>query len=274
MADPANPTPEGGATATPTPEPVTPTGTVQPGSEAGQSAPTEESFTKFDVNTLPPQLRSMHDNMLRDYKSKTTQLAEERKKYEGYDAYKQKAEQFEQISANQEFVKRWNEFVQEQNTKGDPQDPTQAKLQEFEKQLQEERKARVEREMSEVVDAFSNAKDEKGELVNSDFNSLNEIAVGKNSQGDEYSLLRTCIELSEGKTSQERLANGYKNAKAIRDKIFEEGRKHGMGKMLSKVRNGTEPPTVTSDKTVFNGDPTKISVREARELALKGVVVK
>jgi hypothetical protein len=274
-----NPTPGSDSAANPSPEPTQSTGTVQPSGQADgrQSAPTEESFTNLDPNTLPPQLKAAYNSMLRDYKTKTTEIAEQRKKYSDYDTHKQRSELYEQLASQEEFVKQWNEHVQKQNGQvnqnGQEQDPIQAKIQAIEKQLNEEKSVRQERELADVVDSFSTAKDDKGVLLNPDFDILNNIVVGKNAQGEEYSLLRTSIEFAQGATPQERLANGYKNAKAIRDQIIEEGRKQGMGKMLSKVRNSTEAPTITSDKQVFNGDPKNLSVREARELAEKGMRV-
>lgn len=273
MSEFQNPTPTGDTAANPSQEPAQSTGTVKPSGQAnGQSAPADEGFTKLDPNTLPPQLRSAYDNMLRDYKEKTTRLSEERKKYEGFDTFKQKAELYEQIASQQEFVQQWNDFVQKrsgqsgQQNAGDPTTELKAKLEQIESKLQQS-------ELSEVVESFSSAKDDKGELLNPDFDALNSVTLGKNQQGEEFSLLRACIELSPGNSPQERLANGYKAAKTIRDQIIEEGRKQGMGRMLSKVRNSTEAPTITNDKQSFNGDPKNLSVREARELAEKGVKV-
>ena len=78
MEDLTNSNPENGSSATMTTSPEATTGTVQANGDAGQSqgAPIEETFTKVDVNTLPPQLRESYNNMLRDYKQKTTQIAE------------------------------------------------------------------------------------------------------------------------------------------------------------------------------------------------------
>lgn len=252
-------------------------GNIQPTGEAGQGATGSESFLPqgVDHNTLPPVLRAELDRinkeMVRGFTAKTQELAEERKKYEGYDTFKQKAELYEQFATNPEFIKRWNGFVEESNGKNgqaqeDPTAAIKAEIAEVKQQMQV-------RELSEFADAFASAKDEKGQLLNPDFDMLGGLQLGKNSDGDEYSLLRACVELSQGKTPQEKLTAGYKAAKQIRDQIFEEGRKHGMGKMLSKVRNSTEAPTISSDKGSFTGDPKKLSVREARELAERGVVV-
>lgn len=261
-------------------------GNIQSGGEARQSATATETFVPqgMNVNTLPPAVRAemerVNNEMVRGFTAKTQKLAEEAKKYEGYDAFKQKAEFYDQFSAQDEFVKRWNDYVEEVNArkngvqKADSSDPVHAKLAEFEKQLQAERLARQESEVMTFVDAFSNAKDEKGAPLHPDFEALSEYTLGASKEAGEYSLLRACIELAGGNTPQERVSAGYKIAKGIRDQLLEEGRKQGMGRMLSKVRNSTEAPTISSDKTSFNGDAKKLSVREARELAEKGVVVR
>lgn len=276
MTDFPNPT-QAAPAATPTAEPApTQTSTVQPSGQANgvQGAPTEETFTKLDVNTLPPQLKQAYDSMLRDYKTKTTEIAEQRKKYDGYDAYKQKAELLEKLQTNQDFVRMWNEHVQRTGQApkaGDPANTSklEQKLQEIEAKLQQS-------EVEGMVKTFREMKDEKGEPMNPDFDALQGIDLGTTANGDKYNLMRACVELAQGNTDQEKLANGYKAAKAIRDQIFEEGRKHGMGKMLTRVRQSTEAPGgVSTDKTTISKDDAKnLSVKEARELAQKGVVVR
>lgn len=271
MTDLPNPT-QAAPAATPATEPATTvTSTVQPGSQAtgAQSAPTEETFTKLDVNTLPPQLRKSYDDMLRDYKEKTAKLSEERKKYEGYDTYRQKAEHLDRLQANQDFVRLWNEHVQKAAAaeKGGQPDPQlEAKVQEIEAKLQRA-------EIDGMVKTFREMKDDKGEPLHPDFDALMGIDLGTTANGDKYNLIRACVELAQGSTDQEKLSNGYKAAKAIRDQIFEEGRKSGMGRMLAKARNSTEMPTLSTDKNSFNGDSKRLSAKEARELAEKGVRV-
>src|SRR5882724_9055989 len=84
----ASPTPET-QTATPgaSQEPVSSgSGTVQTnGSEAPATAPSEDSFYSGDPNSLPPELKQAYTNMLKDYKQKTTSIADVRKKAEAYD---------------------------------------------------------------------------------------------------------------------------------------------------------------------------------------------
>ena len=280
MTDLSNASPAQASAASPAMgTPASSSGTIQPTGEAGQSATSTENFIPhgMDLNTLPPaaraELERINKEMVRGFTAKTQKLAEDTKKYEGFDAFKQKAELYEQFAAQEDFVRQWNEHVHKQSGQNgqagqnDPNAEMRAKLQEIESKMQQS-------ELTQIVEAFSETQDEKGQLMNPDFDALNNVTLGKTQQGEEFSLLRACIELSEGNSPQEKLANGYKSAKMIRDQILEEGRKQGMGKMLSKVRNSTEAPSpITSDKQSFNGDAKKLSVREARELAEKGVLV-
>lgn len=256
---------------------ATTNGTTQPTGEARHGATESENFVPqgTDLNTMPPaaraELERINKEMVRGWTAKTQKLADEHKKYEGYDTYRQKAERLEQLQANQDFVRLWNEHVQKTGSAqraGDPANTSklEQKLQEIETKMQQS-------EIEGMVKTFREMKDDKGEPMHPDFESLNTIGLGKTSQGDDYSLLRACVELSQGNSDQEKLANGYKAAKAIRDQIYEEGRKSGMGKMLARVRNSTNEPTLSTDKTSFNGEAKKLSAREARELAEKGVRV-
>src|SRR6266850_4336901 len=112
-----------GTTVIATPEVSAPigssSGTVPVSSDAGngQSASADESFTRIDPNTLPPQLRTAYNNMLTDYKQKTTSLAERIKQEtaKAAEAYRQKADFYDQFSGQEEFVKQWNSYVQKVN---------------------------------------------------------------------------------------------------------------------------------------------------------------
>lgn len=100
MADSPTPSPEA---ATPETAPAEGEGTAESGGEAKeQGAP---SFTHVDPNTLSPELRGTYDNMLRDYKSKTGELAEQRK---GLTDSQEKARLYDEISKDEAFVSYWN----------------------------------------------------------------------------------------------------------------------------------------------------------------------
>jgi len=128
-------------------------------------------------------------------------------------------------------------------------------------------------ELSKVTDSFAEAVNEKGEKIHPDFDRLNEFVIGKANGSEEYSLLRACIELSPGKSPQERLTMGYKAAKELHDKIFEEGKKAGMGRVQAKVLNGTNPPSLSSGDVLSVTDKKPKNAREALAMARRGQVV-
>lgn len=67
---------------------VTPDGSAQE-QPTGQPATPDpaDSFTGIDPNALPDELKPLYNSMLRDYRSKTEQVAEERKRFEALDQF-------------------------------------------------------------------------------------------------------------------------------------------------------------------------------------------
>lgn len=272
-----NPVPD--AADNPTSEPVSSeNGTGQTDGQAQGAAPAE-LFKGIDPNRLPPEIKQHYDSMLRDYREKTARLAETIKAEvaKSIDPYKSKAEQYDQIAAQEEFVKQWNEYAQRsQNQNQNPQDPTDPVLKQMKSQLDEMNRKIQMNEMSEITEAFAEAVNEKGEKIHPEFDTLNDIVIGKisNSGNEEpFSLLRAAVELAGGATPQEKLANGYKAAKAAHDAIFELGKKAGMGRIQSKVANGTQPASHSLGDTLSVTDKRPKNAREALELARKGVMV-
>ena len=253
--------------------------------EATQSATTSDSFIPegVDINTLPPNVRAIVDkinkDMVRGFTEKTTKLSDTIKSEaaKASEAYKSKADLYEQISSQEEFVKQWNEYVQKVNTT--PQNPQDSQMNTETLQLKsqlEEIKQKIElTELNQVTDAFAEAMDEKGEKLHPEFDKLNDIVIGALNQGqeaEEYSLLRAHIELAPGNTPQEKLVNGYKTAKATYDGIFEEGRKAGMGRLEKKVLNGTQPPS-NSGSGMSTTEKKPKDAYEALEMAKRGIMV-
>lgn len=95
-----------------------------PPSDAGQAAaePTqsdesaaqtiEDSFTSLDPTTLPPEAKPFYDSMLKDYRSKTAEIADLRGNAPDWQA---KADAFDGLMANDGFVKLLNAVEQAQN---------------------------------------------------------------------------------------------------------------------------------------------------------------
>lgn len=217
------------------------------GQPDGQTGHVDDLFKGIDPQKLPPELRPHLDNMVRTYREKTEKLSETLKSEvaKATEAYRQKAEFYDQVSQQEEFVKQWNEFVQKssQPQNGAEQDQP---LQRFEQQLQEVKMELQKSKALEVVNAFADAVNEKGEKLHPDFEKMSGIKLGTHTQAGDYDLLRTAIELAPGATPAEKMENGYKAAKAVYDSIFEEGKKAGMGRVQNKARNGTFAPSGAS----------------------------
>ena len=227
------------------------------GNANGQSATGSESFVprNVDLNTLPPQVRAYVDEvnkqMVRGFTEKTTKLSETVKSEtaKAVEAYRQKAEFYDQIAQQEEFVRMWNDHVQKASNPSPNTYPTQQKLQQMEqKQAEIEMKVRT-AETLEVINAFAEAKNEKGEKLHPDFDKLSAFKIGTHQKSGEYDLLRAAIELAPGNSPHQKMENGYKAAKATYDAIFEEGKKAGMGRVQQRAQNGSFAPTGTTNAT-------------------------
>lgn len=223
--------------------------TAQPaGQVAGQSAPGEEIFKGMDPTKLPPELRTHYDNMLRDYRDKTGKLSENIKTQvtKATEQYRKDAELFRQLSGQDEFVKQWNDYVQKATTQQQQSQAVQGLPPEVQERLQkvDMLAQKVERaDALESINAFADAVDDKGAKLHPDFDKYAEVTLGTHAQAGEYSLLRASMELATGNSIQEKMENGYKLAKATYDRIFEEGKKAGMGRLQTKAKSGSFAPS-------------------------------
>lgn len=246
--------------------------TDQAGRQAQGGAPTEKDLFKgTDPNKLPPEIRGHYDSMLKDYRDKTAKLSETIKSEvsKAVSQYRQKADEYDTITSQDEFVSKWNEYVNSLNTAREDKDP---KLAAFEDRIREMERKEELREMEKLTDAFASAVDDKGQKVNGNFDRLNDIVIGKSGEND-YSLLRACIELSGEKTPERKLSKGYQMANRIFTDIFELGRKAGIGRIQEKVMNGTQPPSNADGIDVSFTEKRPRSAREAMAMARRGQVV-
>lgn len=248
--------------------------------QAPGATPGDDLFKGVDPNRLSPELKQSYDSMLRDYREKTTKLSETTKSevQKATEAYRQKAEHYDQIAREESFVKQWNEYVQKaQSVQANGQEAnSNPELAQMKATLNEMTQKIQMSELSQVTDSFAEAVNEKGEKMHPDFDQLNGMSIGQlNSNGkqENFSLLRACIELSTGKTPQERLANGYKSAKALRDSIFDEGKKAGMGRLQQKIQNGSLPPSNAAGEVLSVTDKRPKTAHEALAMARRGQVV-
>lgn len=268
--------PSAGATDNQGTEPdVTSAGTGTDVGQASGGAP-DDIFKGIDPKSLPPQAKPFYDSMLKEFRDKTGRLSETVKSQVEKEvaSYRDKASQYEQIAAQEDFVKQWNEYVQKtQAQTGAPPKDGDPVMAEMKAQLQEMNQKIQMNELSQVTEAFAEAVNEKGEKIHPDFDSLNSFVVGKLGGKDEYSLLRASIELAPGNSPQEKLANGYKAAKALHDSIFEAGKKAGLGRVNQKVLNGSLPPTNSSGEILSTTEKKPRNAHEAMQLAKKGILV-
>lgn len=274
-------------TATPATEPVNaPASTAQSGSEAAGAAPSEETFFSGDPNSLPPELQSAYKNMLKDYKSKTSEVAQVRKK----------AEQFDQISKDQRFVEYWGNLNKQQKANFKEQKAeTEKRLGEkisderfqksFEtkdgfldliadvvkettvssqKKIEELEQYKQVTDASNFVEAFATEQGQDGKPIRPDFYKL-----------DEDSLITGFLQLNAGEgltpeQYQTKLNEAYTWAKATTQKYFELGKAEALKIIQQKAASSSNPPTQAAKGAYTGSDPKKLSVREAIELAKKG----
>jgi hypothetical protein len=275
---PDNPT-DTAADNSPKAEPdATTSGTGAPRGQASEAAPTDDLFKGVDPNRLPPEVKAHYDSMLRDYREKTAKLSETIKSEsaKAAEAFKAKAEFYDEIATQEEFVKMWNEYVQKAQLPQADQQPGDPKLTQMEAKLQEMHQKMQIQEMAEVTDAFASAVDEKGTPLHPDFDELNMLSIGQvqtQNGPEDFSLLRACAQMAEGKTPQEKLANGYKAAKAAHDHIFEKGKKAGMGRLQAKMMNGSLPPSNAGGDVLSVTEKKPRTAKEALDLARRNIVV-
>lgn len=248
--------------------------------EATQGATGQDSFIPkdVDVNTLPPNLRAIVDkinkDMVRGFTEKTSSISEKVKQEtaKAVAQYQEKAKLYEQIAAQEDFVQKWNAYVQEkqsggQTAEGDPKlSQLEAKFEEINQKIQMS-------ELSQMTNAFAEAVNEKGVKLHPEFDELNTLPVGQGPNGEQFSLLSVCSKLAQGQTPQERLANGYKQAKLAYSTIFEAGKKAGMGRVQAKIQNGTQPPSNSTGDILSYTEKRPKNAREAIEMARRGQVV-
>lgn len=272
------------------------------GQAQGQGAPTQEAFTNIDPNTLPKELRGVYDNMLRDYKGKTTTLADERKKYSeeikrysDYDTVKERAQALEQLQSDPRF-QSWVQQLNQQNGNAKAEEGLSPELQqlwlegqadpakavEFHRKIAQMETASLRSEQEKlktenlnnqaegILKAWSEAKDSKtGEPLRKDYDRLEksglfEFAVSK--YLDKY----PNTQVDEG---MKVLNAAYETSKKTYEEIFQEGYQAHLREAQQKVSNSSERPGVGANSNEENLDYDKaknLSVRDAVALARQG----
>lgn len=266
------------------------TGTVEgQASQATETAPSEESFFTGDPKTLPPELQQAYKNMLKDYKQKTQDIAETRKKAQAYD----------QLSADQRFRDYWSglsrqekaDFKQEKakaeealgqrisddefakafeskdsflnllkRVVDDSRSQDQARIQELEQKL-------TVSEAADVVEAFATEMGPDGKTIRSDFYELND---------PKYQLITGYLSVNPPdkqtpEAYRDRLNEAYSWAKSLTQDFYARGKNEALSIIQKKAAASSEMPTQAAKGAYTGPDPKKVSVREAMELAKKGI---
>lgn len=280
MAEETSPTPTA-TTATPAmQEPMATNGTVQtqpvsdaPSTTGAQTAPDGDTFTSVDVNSLPPELKAKYDSMLSDYKRKTGEIADRRREI---DTIEQKAKAYDQVSSDPAFVQYWNNLSKPQQAQ--VREDAGISDQEFNQAFEsKENFAKFINKVAQVSTAQSQQeitnlkadlmiKDFKGR--NPDFDQLNEdkfIEIQIKADPRTYT--------NDPKQWERALGDAVQNARSVRSKLIEAGRREGLARVSEKVSQSTNPPTASPEQLYPGGDPSKLSVAEAVDLAKRGIKV-
>lgn len=260
-----SPTPETTSAATPAMEPVaSDTGTAEPSSGngvTGEAQPAEEqNLGGVDIKSLPKEIQSLlkekHDAMLRDYKEKTTKLAEERKKL---DPLSKKAEALDQLLQDERFV-QWYKSQYEPQEEQQPQELTKEQI--LEQKIQSIESELVNKEAHATVTEFAEEVDDKGQKLRPDFDELSKEG-----------LINGYLQLNPPSSKKEfraKLEEAYNFSKTLATKFKEAGRKQAFEEMQRKAAGSTFPPQ-TGAKGMYDGpNPKSITVEQAVAFAKQG----
>lgn len=281
--------------ATPATAPAsTPASTVPDigGQATQESAPVDvETFTKVDVKTLDTKDRESYNNMLRDYKTKTTEIAQLRKQFEGVnlEELRQKASLYDQaiqaqqahetqtadIDAQAELQQLWQE------AQTDPMKAVEFHRRIAQMEVEKVREAvdgikqeKLEAEAITFVKSFATATDPKtGEPLRPEYDAV-----------DDTGLIRHHFEefLAEHpnmstKDWPKAIETAWQKAKTTYDAVFQKGFQAALAKQHAKVEGSTEMPTgasMSNERLLSQKDAAKLTVKEAVELARQGIKIK
>lgn len=254
-----------------------------------QGAP-DATFSQVDPQTLPPELKSKYDSMLSDYKKKTADLAQQRREAQ---ASLDKAKLYDQIASDEAFVTYWNNLSQKEHQKEQQRQPDgqprelagfQLSEQDYQKAF-ESPQGLADVLQRAIVSVNENLKNEiktvqqenlvrkAGEFIN-EFSTRPEYSEFK--KLNKHGFITYQLRANPAKTEKEwepRLKWAYDNAKKVYSDIYQEGYQAGLGRMTEKTKGSTMVPSAGADKFYAGGDPKKLTVREALELATKGIRV-
>lgn len=258
MPENIDPTPQATAVATPaaTPEPTnTANGTVpntngEARTTEGQAAPVEETFTSVDVQSLAPTDRTAYENMQRDYKKKTAEIAEVRRKAEAFDTWQQQQQVEKARITDEDYNRAFENKESFESLLKKTAEPIVSELQETRREL---------------ADAKAGLFLKEFKAGHKDFDEL-----------DSDGVITGYVQLNPPRTEREwetRLTEAYKYAEKLRSKWEDKGYKRGISRVQEKAAQSTEMPTGSPSQVYTGGDPVKITAKEAVELAMRGIRV-
>lgn len=258
-------------------------------SPQGQSATAEESFSNIDPKTLSPELQAVYKNLQADYSKKTQSIADARKKSEAYDKIvsrpdfkdywsgmnrqqktdfkEQKAEAEKRLgekisddeftkafSSKDSFLELLSRAVKEETAKS-------------QSEIAELKQYKTVNEASSIVEAFATEKGKDGQPVRPDFYGL-----------DEDQLITGFLQVNKPENNSreaylQKLNDAYGWAKQVSHKYYEKGKAEALQIIQKKAATSTEPPTQAAKGAYTGPNPKNMSVREAMDLAKKGIRV-
>lgn len=282
-------------TATPVTAPVsTPNSTVtdQSGQATNGSAPADtDTFTKVDVNTLSAKDRESYNNMLRDYKAKTAEIASQRKQFEGVnlDELRQKASLYEQaVQAQQASQTQETETAEQaelqnlwQEAQSDPMKAiefhrriAQMEVEKVRESVDGMKQEKLEAEAATFVKSFASATDPKtGEPLRPEYDDIDDTGLIRH-HFEEF--LNEHPNMST-KDWPKAIETSWQKAKATYDAVFQKGFQSALAKQQAKTDGSTEMPTgaaISNERLLSQKDAAKLSVKEAVELARQGIKIK
>ncbi len=271
--------------------PVSPETSSQNGQAAtqAQSAPAADSFSSVDPETLPPELKAIYKNLQADYTKKLAPLADMRKKAEAYDQVRSrsdfnewwsgatKAQKADFKEQKAEVEKKLGEKISDEDfTKAfqskdnfldllervvqDRSEKSQKKIESLEQKLSV-------KDAADTVESFATEMGKDGKPIRPDFYQL-----------DEDQLITGYLNVNPPENTSQaaymtKLNEAYGWAKQVSQKYYEKGKAEALQIIQKKAATSTEPPTQAAKGAYTGPNPKGMSVKEAMELAKKGIRV-
>ena len=266
------------------------------------SAPApDETFTEVDPSKLDPQNREAYNNMLRDYKKKTTTLAEERKQFE--EAQK-KAAVYDEISGDPAFVKYWNDLAQGQtpDTYQAPPPPPEPSLEQtitdeeyldalsskdkflaFQKKVAMSTNKELQQKLTQYEEGLkqneSSTRAIRADRFIENFKARPENKDFAKYDGPDFRFItyQVAAQKPSSKLSEREwdkmLKGAYNNADRVYKKIWKEGYESALQNKNRQLSESSEPPTPSTGPIYEGGDPRGITPEQAVALGKRGIRV-